>query len=833
MMSKKRIGGLSIIAACLCIYFNGFGQTVAAKTPVKLYFEKVYLHTDRDYYSTGDDIWFKAYLVDAQTKVPAGFSNNLYVDLISPEAKVINSEIVYMNNGFGKGDFHLADSIPAGTYRLRAYTNWMRNFGDNFIFEKSLTVSNTLVDKRGAVAVTGGNTKGIATTPSTLLKGKSAIRFFPEGGSMVSGVTNIVAFKAEDPNGKNITVQAAVISSTGDTITHFNSSAAGVGVFVFVPEAGKTYTAKGVFNNNQPFTAALPTPLAKGYTLHVGEADSAHLRIIIGTNQATLDDNPDKEVTLAARHAGLRVLNASVKFDGLQISATLPKTQFPAGVSSITIYDKQLHPQCERLFFIPDSVSSKALSVSTDKLSYSPKGKVTLKIKATDPANHPLKADLSVAVVDGTEIPQGQGNIVSYLMLQSEVRGKIDHAEKLFDVSNANRFKQIDLLLMTQGWRDFVWRRLADTSLRISYPAENGFALTGTLREKFANKPIPFTNVSLTVKGAVIGQQYLSKTDSAGRYLFKGLTVVGKRPITLASFDEKRNKVGWLQMDSIDKSTPPTSVVRQYTVDVATETAFFNADAVRSRGKQRLSDTIKLNQVNIRGRNYDQLFDQTTTKFGYPDLKYDISSKYYFYNSLRDFMIHEIPGAHVNGADSVYFLGNQFNVETNRNSQTQIIPRFFANGREDVDDLNNGMYLDVTMDMINKVTVRHVLGQTVSAANSSGSYATGSNGDVFIVFLDIKPNAFDKVQLNTVSSHIDGYYEARTFYKPLYDNGKDLNKPDIRSTIHWEPNIVTDANGEATLSFFNADPKSNIRVVVQGITDKGVPVYATGSYLVK
>jgi len=45
--------------------------------------------------------------------------------------------------------------------------------------------------------------------------------------------------------------------------------------------------------------------------------------------------------------------------------------------------------------------------------------------------------------------------------------------------------------------------------------------------------------------------------------------------------------------------------------------------------------------------------------------------------------------------------------------------------------------------------------------------------------------------------------------------------------------LTTGDNGEATVSFYNADAKSKIRIVVQGITDKGRPVTATAGYMIK
>ncbi|WP_448699011.1 MG2 domain-containing protein [Mucilaginibacter sp. AW1-3] len=813
----------------------GMAQVAAppakATAPVKLLFEKVYVHTDRDYYTAGDDIWFKAYLVDAQTNLLNNSSNNLHVDLVSPQGQIFSNEVMRLTNGTGVGDFKLTDSIPAGSYRLRAYTNWQLNFGSNFIFEKNITVYNTEINSRPiTVSATGGS------LPKLPLPQKQAngpvIRFFPEGGSMVENVAGLVAFKAEDPSGKIVTVKGNLVSSTGDTLSRFESVAQGMGSFVFIPEPNKTYTIKGVFNNNQPFSTQLPAALPKGYVLHVSNADSAHLRITISTNEATMADNPDKEVTFMARHAGVRFLSSPIKFVFLQINATVPKNKFPAGVSSVTIYDKQLKPQCERLVYVPDSTSAKALTIKTDKQQYTSKEKVTVSIN-TAGVNEPVRANLSVSVVDANAIPVSEGNIASYLMLQSEVKGTIEHPEMYFDQANANRYKQLDLLLMTQGWRDFVWRRLADDGIHITHATENGFAVTGSLRQKFANKPIPGANVTLTVKGEVLSEQFMAKTDSEGKYAFNGIPIVGNKEVTLASFDDKKKKLGWIQLDSLSKNQPPVTALPEYTGDAASEVAFEKAVAKSISTRSKLSDTVRLKEVKIKGNSYIQLMDQTTTKFGYPDFKYDITSKYYSYNSLRDFLLHEVPGARSNDQDSVVFKGVRFDPNRNADKSVWIEPRMIVNGREDADDVNNGMYLNLPMDMINKVLVRHVLGSTLMAVNDNGDMRTGSGGDVFLIFLDIKPNAFDKVEFNAIDTHLDGYYQARTFYKALYDTNADLTKADNRTTIHWEPNVITNGIGEATVTFYNADPKTKVRVVVEGITDKGVPVAGAASYVVK
>jgi hypothetical protein len=356
------------------------------------------------------------------------------------------------------------------------------------------------------------------------------------------------------------------------------------------------------------------------------------------------------------------------------------------------------------------------------------------------------------------------------------------------------------------------------------------------LRQKFANKPIPAATVTLTVKSEVVSSQYMTKTDADGKYAFRDIPIAGKKEIAVASFDDKKKKVGWIQLDSAKKDVPPITVMPEYTGDPENGAVFAKAAATISKTRAKLSDTVKLKEVKISASKFNHLMDQTTTKFGYPDFKYDITSKYYSYNSVRDFLLHEVPGARSDpskSSDSVEFMGTKFDANKNHDVSTYITPRFIVNKHEDSDDLNNGTYLDLPMDKVNMILVRHALGLTVAAANSDGNYRTGSGGDVYLIFMDIKANAFDKVQFNTQDGEVDGYYQARTFYKPVYEGTTDKNKPDARTTIHWEPNIFTDANGEATMTFYNADPKTKVRVVVEGLTEKGVPLAGGTAYTVK
>ncbi len=151
-----------------------------------LIFEKTYLHTDRSIYISGENIWFKAYIVDASTNRLIDHSKNLYVELISLDSKIIQKRNVLIEDGVGFGDFQIGDSLKSGIYILRAYTNWMRNFGDTFFFEKEISIANSTDSDQFLQRIFLADKSGID------------IQFFPEGGSLVDSIPTNIAFKARE-----------------------------------------------------------------------------------------------------------------------------------------------------------------------------------------------------------------------------------------------------------------------------------------------------------------------------------------------------------------------------------------------------------------------------------------------------------------------------------------------------------------------------------------------------------------------------------------------------------------------------------------------------------
>jgi hypothetical protein len=845
---------MKVLRSCLTCLSVIFSLTISAQVSnpaaaYKIFFEKVYLHTDRELYAAGEDIWFKAYLVNAQTNEPAFSSNNLYIELIAPDSRITQRKIFRLEKGLGNGDLHLSDSVPAGSYRLRAYTSWMRNFGDAFFFEKKIRVVSALAPAPSAAPSPAKKEAVAAGTPASArpVPAQNHIRFFPEGGSLIDGVTGMVAIRAEDASGKGIAATGSLISSSGEPVAQFVCDSTGMGSMVVPGLVGEQLRAEGNFASGAAFSIALAKPLLSGFSLFIKQTDSL-FKVSISTNEATLTAQRGKTILLVGNSKGKVVYTAEFSLNSLQQSLSVPKAGFPRGIVAFTLYDADIKPQCERLVFAEGSPQAR-LTLHTNKPVYGSKEKVVVTLQATGGSNQPLKASLSLAAVDAGVIPVSETNIASYLDLSSELKGAIESPSRYFDERNPARRQQLDLLLLTQGWRDFTWKRLADSALRVTYPLEQGITVSGTVKQSGKNIPVEGANVTLSAPGARGTRLFGMRTDSAGRYYFDDVKLYGPQFLRLSSKDDKGEKNGTITLDSL--FLPPPAVKAANLAGTATPESLPEQTAVTALIKRRetarkfsLSDTIGLNEVKLTGRKIIRLVDQNVQSLGYPDEVYTVDPKDYDHKSILHYLQH-YSKAFVR--DVSFVQDNYGNLVALPPSEpvssgatisynllyypgpkgSPIFPRIFVNGNEmpftnstrEVEVMINyqQVLFGLPVDKAKKIEIKRMIGDNAS--------------DVYIIYLTLKDGALMPAQPYLANATLTGYTEPRTFFKPLYDT--PAKNTDVRTTIHWEPAMTTNERGEAVITFYNADPATKIRIVAEGIAQNGAPLAGSAVYEVK
>jgi hypothetical protein len=781
-------------------------------------FEKVYLHLDRSAYQAGEDIWYKAYLVDASTNSLINTSNILYVELYSEGSKLISKEKIQLNNGTGNGDFSLDENLAGGSYVIRAYTNWMRNFGELFFFTKVIDISNPYSGKP-------------ATKVSKVkIDNKIDLQFMPEGGSLIEEVLTDVGFKAIDQNGIGCEVKGFVISSEKDTVVSIESTHLGMGRFSFISKSGLSYHASYITKDGTKYSTQLPAANKTGYNIHVSDGNENNFKIVIRTNQSSLKSRSDPRMYISCVARNNVCMAGKIPVDTTINAIFIPKKNFPEGITCISLLDNDLVPQCERLFYIHGKEPMQ-LIVSADKLEYSAKEKTELSIQVTDTADNPVIANLSLAVTDLDTNKQDLYNsdICTHFLLESDIKGRIEQPGYYFDPRQPDRLKALDLLLLTQGWRNFIWKQLPDSVSSHRYPMETGISVSGRLRQLLINKAIPNATISMVLIDSINSPivQY-TNTDQQGKFLFDGLTFAGNRILIASACDDKNRQRGLLQLDSLNKPRQVESYILKNEYISQIQNAKSQQEAVLDtmpeirkpfkRKKFSIRDTMEIDQVVVHAKKSPMADDGRYRMYGGIPNRVIEPKDFPAATDMYSLLLQA-------GGAGMKVSGNchpGLNIEMS-GCRTSVMA-----GANRVVVLLDGM--DLSADNLCSYQPSEIEKIEVLGRSSALVFGSGVCG---IVSVFTKKDTPWNTQFHSYVAKmpIEGYYLSRTFYCPEFD-GKDI--PDNRSkTIFWEPNIVTELNGEAQISFYNKKNKSTIHAQVEGISQNGMPLTGKINYNVK
>ncbi|MEO7309722.1 MAG: MG2 domain-containing protein [Chitinophagaceae bacterium] len=795
---------------------------------VPLFFEKTYLHTDKSYYTAGEDIWFRAYLVNAQTGIRTNTSANLYVELLSPNAEILSRETLHLENGLANGDFKIPATAGAGKFRLRAYTNWMQNFGDQFFFEKTIEVVSdpqvkTFKPKEVPVM--------LAVAINTATVGTNHLYFFPEGGTMVAGVRCKVAFKAVDAYGKGLSIKGKILAANGDSVAALETSHSGLGSFTITPMGGNAYTAKGKYYGMELFSQPLPAALSTGFTLSITEADPNNYTATIQADAATAGLAAGAKLRIYVRHSGKINIKDSVVLSGQKATLTLPKSAMQEGINAITLYDEKLKPQCERLVFV-QSTNPVTATITASQGNYEPRQKTNLEIAITDAEKQPLQARLSLAVTDADMIPGANSHIVSYLMLQSEIHGDIENPVQYFDMTNPNRLQQLDLLLQTQGWREFVWRRLVDSGFSIKCLPEPGITVSGRVEKKFGKSGLKDMNITLFAGNSRGDKIYFTKTDAQGRYFLDGLPLYGRQDIRLNARSSENKKEGMLLMDTVFGKPYAVKPIPNFVYDTSAQHKNFLKNALAQNQLMKMQqdkDEHQLQNVTVTANNKPKIrLADGGVKYGHADSLFTIGSGDKKYETLSSFIIERYPGAFGSAENNGFF----FYGDGNR----KIFPHWVVDGREDR-SMEPSPFADAETGETSEDRGERVDYNNIPIDKVKTVYIVpmiGTNGAMtYTVQLSLLPGAFETSDLTLINTSINGYYEARKYFVPDFTSANNFSRSDLRSTIFWSPDLKTNSDGKAGVSYKNSDAKTTVSVCVEGITDKGVPFVGVMKYAVK
>ena len=847
-------------------------------------YEKVHLHMDKPYYAIGDKIWFKAYVVSSENNQPSGISKILYAELINEKDSVKQTLKLPLLVGLTWGEFALSDTMKEGNYRIRAYTNWMRNFGEDYFFDKTITIGNAITNniitevnytysKEGTsqkvnAAINyrdiNGNpitnkdvnfevqlgsettSKGKAKTDSkgnldlTFINNKPSIlksgsintqlklddkrsvtksfplksttndvdvQFFPEGGDIIAGLVSTIAFKALGADGLGVPVSGYLTDNANNRITEFKSEHQGMGLFRFRPQAGLPYKAIVKFDDGSEKSLDLPRVQPNGYVLSIDNNDPENLIISI-TATATL---VNEEVTLIAQGNNRIHYAAKSKFMGGRLSTNIPKKRFPEGILQLTLFSAQNEPLAERLVFINHQEQLK-IDVSTSTKDFTKREKVKLSLQVTDKDDKPVLGSFSVAVIDETKVPYDEHNettILSNLLLTSDLKGYIQQPNYFFTAMDENKIRQLDILMLTQGWRRFAWKNiLANTYPGLVYQPEQNVAVSGKVTSN--GKPVSNGKVTLFY---MEGKPFLTDmfTDAQGKFKFNNLYFQDSTKIVLQARNEKDRKNVKIELDQIpDQPVATNKNLANVEINVNKSMVAYlknsmnQFDSLRRMGK----GSIMLDEVRIVAEKQEVKNSANLNGAGNADAIITGDKLSHCTFDLSQCIQGMVTGLLMR--DGIPYLSRNLNSSLMLPTHMLIVV--------------DGM--DVEPDyltLLNPMDVESI--EVLKSAINTSIYGTKGVGGVLIITM--KQGKYTLGSSNTYTPGIikftpKGFYKTREFYSPNYDDPiTGITTPDLRTTIYWNPQVITDAAGKASFGFFNADGQGNYKVVVEGINEQG------------
>ena len=759
--------------------------------------EKAYLHFDRPYsfYVAGDNIYFKAYVVKGERHDLTNISSILHVDLINKNNAVIQTELLQLNNGTGWGDFTLPDTLHKGTYRIRAYTEWMRNQKDPNFFEQYISVSSfNNVDRVASAAP-------VSDQPS--------VQFFAEGGNLVADIRSKVAFKAVGPNGLGLDFKGVIVDDANKEIAKIASSHLGMGTFDFLPEDGHKYKAKVTFADGKQSTVDLPEIQSKGITLAVNTDDPTKVSIEIKANRAYYKENLNKQLNLLIYWAGtIRTINT--KLDNEVLGLDLPATVFRTGILKVSLLSDTGEPLNERLSFIqnPDLLN---LAINANKTTFAKRENVQLNLNAKDKDGKNVSGYFSVSVVDESKIlveENSENSILPYLLLTSDLKGYIEKPNYYFANINKETRANLDALMLTQGYRRFIWKQLMnDSNLNAAnaYNPEQYLDIAGTLKTKNGT-PIIDTKVILLPLGLT------EQTDDKGHFKFAKINFQSDDKFILKAPSSSGKNAAVISMD------PPAPEAPVDKVDAIQAKYNANADILASfQNNQKPGVITASNESNLilksdktfGPKRVDNYRSSNISGPGHADqvISGDVVKTAPLLSNGLSGLAHGIN--FVQGVP--YSEGSQVVTGSGGGTLPMLV---IVDGAQ--------LRLGSGVDVVNPQTV-----ETVEVLKRENAAIYGENANNGVIVITTKQGGTTTgTQSNEMSPGVfaiepKGFYKAREFYSPVYD-AQTVNKlPDLRTTIFWKPDVITDASGNASFNYFNADGTGSYRVVIEGIDVNG------------
>ncbi len=654
---------------------------------------------------------------------------------------------------------------------------------------------------------------------------KTDVQFMPEGGYLVNGINGVVGFKAIGEDGKGVNISGTIVNANNEQLASFKSNTKGMGSTNFTPQAGMSYKAivnlPGGIKKEYPLPAVKPTGTVLTVT-NPEPGDSVTVKI-------TAAPGTGPRYILLGQSRGLVCVAARIALVNNTKTIKVPKAAFASGVVRFTLLNDLLNTLNERIVYI-DHHDNLKIKVTTNKPGYAPQDSIALNLDVRDSNDEPVKGAFSISVVDNLQLGNStntSSSIATNLLLTSDLKGNIEDPEYYF---TGDHQKDLDNLLLTQGWTGFDWSGLFKPEKQPEFAAEPDIAISGKVTNLFDKG----------VKNAVVNLLSLKplysldvKTDDKGHFILKNIPQIDS-----AMYIRVRNEKGnastygidldkreWPTFSKNELQLPwyvNTDTIRLKIADTILRNAERLDNLEGSGGKLLKEVEIKEKKIvngshNLNGPGEaDQVIDE-----------HDIAKEKPM--TLLELLKKDVQGFRTVGigegtAYFVYTEPLQFPATQGRGPKNP--PGAFIIDGVQVHGSKAEVYY-----LLNYFTSDDIKGIEVMSKSFTSLYELRFLGGVPMVIFPVP-----YIEITTGSGN--GPYMRKTpadlvykpipavslkeFYRPIYPvKNSELAAFDTRTTIHWEPNIVTDKYGRATVTFYAAGQPATYTITVEGSNMNG------------
>jgi hypothetical protein len=768
--------------------------------------EKVYLQTDKDFYTNGETIWFKAYLLNGITHLKSSKSKLVYVDLVDLNDSIIVQKKIYIDDKNSYGDIKISKNIKQGKYILRSYTKYMLNKKEVILFQKEIpiwkqnTFSNELSKKSNPLKISKRSKEKII---------KPKFQFFPEGGHLVYGITSTIGIKVTDNINNGIEIQGEIIDENNTVVAKFKTYKFGLGFTSFTPKIGKKYYAITTANNS-PEKFQLPNPLPKGYVLTVNNKDN-YINLKVETNIK----NGLKGTLLLGHLRGDSFFKHLEKSkDKNSFSIKLMMNDLPNGVANFTLFTPNGEPVSQRLTFIDNPNNNVDLSIKTNKKSFNSRDKIAVDLKLLDKKGELLQGDFSMSVVTNSNFIEENNTIKSWLLLDSDLGGTIENANYFFEDNSLEKKQLLNALMLTHGWRRFVWKNLLNDRIpeKNTFEPEKGIMING-ITTSFDNEYQPkksVTKLNFIEQGLYQEEKAtnLQGKFSFGPFLFNTKVKAILKATDMNGKNERKfsihinNNLPVVNSRLIKKKTNNYKTEKIQAYLKKTNTLKYTANVTE------LKEVIIKTQKKKKADNINKQINSLTSMYSKPSARiFRDSNQGMNGGSVLD-LIENVAGVNVTGTYPNQKVAIRKAASLNGGSA----PLFLVDGRPS------------TLEFVAGMRSSEIEFIDVLKGPETATYGLrGGNGVVAIYQRgSIRFNRNTESYPGVTNFEINGFSKVREFYAPNYSKTKPQNeKPDYRTTLHWEPNIKLNSKENTTINFYSSDSFGEYLIKVEGVTTNG------------